>query len=123
VTYNELTRRYFESVVHAGELQGPFVFRGAAGHRSGGTWVQFDLQIREDVIEQVRFLAFACPHSIAVCEWLAGSATGKPAGLGLPERVQALRDRFEMPVEKMGRLLIVEDAWLAAARTVARDKG
>jgi hypothetical protein len=32
----------------------------------------------------------------------------------LPESVQALRDRFAVPVEKMGRLLIIEDAWLAA---------
>jgi hypothetical protein len=26
-----------------------------------------------------------------------------------------LRDRFDVPVDKMGRLLIIEDAWLAAA--------
>jgi hypothetical protein len=32
----------------------------------------------------------------------------------LPESVQALRDRFAVPVEKMGRLLVIEDAWLAA---------
>jgi hypothetical protein len=28
--------------------------------------------------------------------------------------VHVLRDRFAVPVEKMGRLLIIEDAWLAA---------
>jgi hypothetical protein len=32
----------------------------------------------------------------------------------LPESVQDLRQRFAVPVEKMGRLLIIEDAWLAA---------
>jgi NifU-like protein involved in Fe-S cluster formation len=120
MTYNELTRRYFESAAHAGELQGPEVFRGSAGNRSEGTWVQFDLQIREAVVEQVRFLAFACPHTIAVCAWLAETAVAEPALLKLPESVQALRDRFEVPVEKTGRLLIVEDAWSAA---VARAAG
>ena len=36
-------------------------------------------------------------------------------GRACPQNVQALRDRFAVPVEKLGRLLIVEDAWLAAA--------
>jgi hypothetical protein len=30
--------------------------------------------------------------------------------------VQALRERFDVPQEKLGRLLIVEDAWLAVSR-------
>src|ERR1700744_6752181 len=112
MTYNEVTRRYFESATQAGELRGAEVFRGAAGNRSEGTWVQFDLQIRGGVIEQARFLAFACPHTIAVCAWLAEAAVAEPALRKLP--VQALRDRFEVPVEKTGRLLIIEDAWSAA---------
>jgi hypothetical protein len=37
----------------------------------------------------------------------------------LPESVQAVRARFEAPVEKLGRLLIVEDAWTAAMRAAA----
>jgi hypothetical protein len=123
MTYNELTRRYFESAAYAGELQGPEVFRGSAGKRSEGTWVQFDLQIRAGVVEQMRFLAFACPHTIAVCAWLVEAAVAKPARPGLPESVQALRDRFEVPVEKMGRLLIVEDAWLAAVLPAVRAGG
>jgi hypothetical protein len=34
----------------------------------------------------------------------------------LPESVQSLRARFDAPVEKLGRLLIVEDAWISAMR-------
>jgi hypothetical protein len=37
-------------------------------------------------------------------------------GPAMPESVQTLRARFEAPVEKLGRLLIVEDAWLCAMR-------
>jgi NifU-like protein involved in Fe-S cluster formation len=115
VNYSELTRRYFESAANAGELLGAGVFRGAAGSLAQGTWAQFDLQLARGAVQAARFRAFACPHTIAVCAWLAEAAVGKPPLPKLPESVQQLRDRFEVPVEKMGRLLIIEDAWLAAA--------
>jgi NifU-like protein involved in Fe-S cluster formation len=125
VRYNELTRRYFEDPPSAGTLEGPRVFRGAAGSRSRGTWVQFDLELaarsiaaQDDVpvIADARFAAFGCPHVIAVAAWLAEHARGRQVEPGLPESIHLLRARFEAPVEKLGRLLIVEDAWLAAMR-------
>jgi NifU-like protein involved in Fe-S cluster formation len=115
MNYNELTRRYFTTAAGVGELAGPGVFRGAAGNLSQGTWVQFDLQIRGEAVAAARFLAFACPHTVAVSAWLAEQAVGKPLRPTLPESVQALQERFAVPVEKTGRLLIIEDAWLAAA--------
>jgi NifU-like protein involved in Fe-S cluster formation len=114
MNYNDLTRKYFESAANAGELQGPGVFRGAAGNHAQGTWVQFDLQIKAGTISAAKFLAFACPHTIAVAAWLTEQAVGRHVVPQLPESVQALRERFAVPVEKMGRLLIIEDAWLAA---------
>jgi len=115
VNYNELTRRYFEWPESAGELSGPGVFRGMAGNRDHGTWVQFDLRTESGTLRAVRFLAFACPHTIAVSAWVAEQSVGKAVTATLPESVQDLRDRFAVPVEKMGRLLIIEDAWRAAA--------
>jgi hypothetical protein len=114
VKYNELTLHYFETAPGAGILTGPDVYRGAAGGREQGTWVQFDLQVSGGIIEAARFLAFGCPHTIAVSAWVAQHAVG-PVSLGtLPERVQDLSERFAVPAEKRGRLLIVEDAWVAA---------
>lgn len=115
MNYNELTRRYFSSAAGAGELSGADVFRGTAGDREQGTWVQFDLQVREGIVMAARFLAFACPHTVAVSAWLAEQAVGKPVNPRLPESLQSLQERFGMPVEKTGRLLIIEDAWLGAA--------
>jgi hypothetical protein len=37
----------------------------------------------------------------------------------LPESLPSLRARFEVPVEKLGRLLTVEDAWICALRAAA----
>jgi len=113
VKYNELTRRYFESTSKAGML--PDGFRGAAGHLAQGTWVQFDLRIEAASIAEVRFLAFACPHTIAVSAWLAENSVGHALRLEMPYSIAVLRELFEVPVEKLGRLIIVEDAWRAAA--------
>jgi len=123
MNYNEFTRRYFEAAANVGELTGAGVFRGAAGTRGQGTWVQFDLQIKAGAVSAARFLAFGCPHTIAVSAWLAESAVGRAVGPRLPEGVQELRDRFAVPIEKTGRLLIVEDAWLAAALPALEYRG
>ncbi|HEX9404910.1 MAG TPA: iron-sulfur cluster assembly scaffold protein, partial [Steroidobacteraceae bacterium] len=69
--YNELTLHYFETAPGAGVLTGPDVYRGAAGRREQGTWVQFDVQVSGGIIQAARFLAFGCPHTIAVSAWVA----------------------------------------------------
>jgi NifU-like protein involved in Fe-S cluster formation len=118
VNYSDLTWRHFENPTCAGVLAGAAVRRGTGGSRAQGTWVQFDVRIgsrnQESTVEAVRFLAYACPHVIAVADWLAQKAVGGRAEPVLPESVHALRERFEVPIEKLGRLLIVEDAWKAA---------
>lgn len=115
--YSELTRRYFEATPAAGILAGPGVQRGAAGSRVQGTWVQFDVQIDAGMLRQARFLCFGCPHTIAVSAWVAEqAAAGSVLRAALPESVADLSLRFAVPLEKRGRLLIIEDAWIAALR-------
>jgi NifU-like protein involved in Fe-S cluster formation len=115
VKYSELTLHYFETAPQAGVLAGPDVYRGAAGSRMQGTWVQFDLQVSGGIIQSARFLAFGCPHTIAVSAWVAEQAGGSVIRAALPEAVPHLSERFAVPPHKRGRLLIIEDAWAAAA--------
>jgi NifU-like protein involved in Fe-S cluster formation len=125
MNYSDLTWRHFENPVCAGVLTGAAVRRGAAGSRAQGIWVQFDVQLgarhRQSTVEAVRFLAYACPHVIAVADWVAQKAAGGSSEPVLPESVHALRERFEVPIEKLGRLLIVEDAWIAALSSPYRE--
>jgi NifU-like protein involved in Fe-S cluster formation len=127
MTYSELTRRCFENAACAGAATGSDWVRGEAGSRAQGTWVQFDVQLAPNggsSIRSARFLALGCPHVIAVCQWVAEHAVGLRVDPRLPESVQALRGRFQVPLEKMGRLLVVEDAWGAALRAAgARPPG
>jgi hypothetical protein len=121
MTYSELTRRHFEASRNAGELPGSK--RGAAGSRSQGTWVQFDLEVAAGTISAARFVAFGCPHVIAACDIVCAEAEGTPLGVRLPQSPQVLLERLGAPVEKLGRLLVVEDAWLAAVRAASGDRG
>jgi cysteine desulfurase len=116
--YSELTWSHFGTAAAAGSLSGPDVRRGEAGRRASGTWVQFEVQIdssdQKATVRAVKFLAYACPHVIAVSDWVAQQMVGQEAKPVLPESVAALQRRFGVPIEKLGRLLTVEDAWIAA---------
>jgi len=121
VKYSDLTRRYFDATPAVGEfarddLAMGRVYRGGAGQPERGTWVQFDIQVQSGRVVDARFLAFGCPHTIAAASWVAEQAAGSTLRAALPEPVHALRERFDVPQEKLGRLLILEDAWLAATR-------
>lgn len=115
--YSNLTWQHFAAPLAAGELSGPTVRRGSAGSRAAGVWVQFDVDCGVEAasaIRAVRFRAFGCPHVIAVCDWVARAAVGRAAVPVLAESIKWLREHFAVPVEKMGRLVIIEDAWIAA---------
>jgi NifU-like protein involved in Fe-S cluster formation len=116
VPYSELTQRYFKQAPNAGILNGLGVGSAAAGSRDTGTKLRFYIQVVDDHVMAARFLAFGCPHVIAVAAWLTENCAGKRAHAALPEDVHALQRRFEVPAEKLGRLLVVEDAWIAAIR-------
>jgi hypothetical protein len=134
--YNALTRLHFESAAHAGVLTGTAIRRGAAGSRALGAWVQFDVHIDVDapsaaadtadgpvgsgLVRAVRFLAFGCPHVIAISDWVAQRSVGLAARRRLPESLPAVKALFAVPTEKLGRLLVIEDAWIAALSPPSR---
>ena len=119
MNYNETTLRYFRTAPGAGVLAGADVGRGSAGSREQGAWVQFDLQLAAGQVVAARFLAFGCPHLIAAAARVAEQAPGRPCAAQLPEGPAVLQALLGVPVEKLGRLLLVEDAWRAAVRAAA----
>jgi hypothetical protein len=54
-----------------------------------------------------------------VAAWVAERAVGGGVRTALPETVEDLSERFAVPVEKRGRLLMIEDAWAAVAAAAA----
>jgi hypothetical protein len=116
-------RRLFASLKHAGEPPSDANGRGAgelevrliegeAGCREHGTRVRFMLRLRGTQLIGARYYAYGCPHTLAACEWLAQRLeAGEMASIGDPAHWCAT---LGVPIVKLGRLLVVEDALKAA---------
>ena len=97
----------------------PGLVAGEAEDRTLHVWVRFQLQVVEDVVAAAGFQAFGCPHTVAaasvVADWLEGRSVAAARKLD----VRALCAELEVPVEKVGKLLRIEDAVAACWRTDA----
>lgn len=85
--------------------------RGRAGERARlGAEVQFDARVTDGVVTAAGFGVFGCPHTIAAASLAADRMVGQP--LARASRVEArdLARELAIPEEKLGRLLVVEDA-------------
>ena len=96
---------------------------GEAEDRTLNVWVRFQLQVLKGAIHTVRYNVYGCPHTIAAAEWTAEWLEGRPArALG----ELSMRDRLEtlgVPVEKLGKLLLMEDALAECRRRLDKRKG
>ena len=90
---------------------------GEAEDRTLHVWVRFQLQIVDGVVAAAGFQAFGCPHTVAaasvVAEWLEGRAVDAARKLD----VKAVCAELEVPIEKLGKLLRIEDAVAACWRS------
>ncbi len=118
-------RRLFESTPGAGAPPAaePGWHRGCAGSEAAEACVEVFLRRdAEGRLLALRYRVWGCPHTIAVLGWLAREWPGRhlddPPGGGARGWLAAVG----APVEKLGRLLVVEDA-IAAARTAAAGTG
>jgi len=115
---NPLARRYFLAAPRIPEFpEGAIpsnVRRGGAGRESSGTAVLFELKIAGGTVKSARFSAYGCPHTLAVVAWLCDVLEGAPLDSGVPGKPADWAEKFAVPTEKLGRLLVVEDALRAA---------
>jgi cysteine desulfurase len=113
-----LTWRYFRAPPRLPRFQegsAPAGIRqGRAGRRAEGAEVFFELEIDGGIVKKARFTAYGCPHTLAVTSWLCEVMEGAPAEAGPPGTPADWAATFDVPAEKLGRLLIVEDALRAA---------
>ena len=87
---------------------------GSAGKPAEGTAIFFELEVPGEIVKSARFTAYGCPHTLAVVAWLCEILEGRRLDAGIPETPAAWAAKFAVPDEKLGRLLIVEDALRAA---------
>jgi cysteine desulfurase len=129
-TLSPLARRYFDTLPgavamtpgdDAGTEGTDEVVRGEAGSIGEGTWVRFHLRVANGIVKAALFQAYGCPHTLAVAAWLTGQLPGRAIAQGVEQGVPgtpaAWLEALEVPVEKLGRLLRVEDALKASFQT------
>jgi NifU-like protein involved in Fe-S cluster formation len=108
---SEVVRRC-DAPRRAGEL--PHATRGLlsgqAEDRALQVWVRFDLQVQDGIIQTVRFEAFGCPHTVAAADLTAERLEGQPVDALQRVDARALLAGLDVPVEKLGKLLRIEDA-------------
>ncbi len=112
---------YFHNPRNVGELAGDDVVRATAGRREIGTKIDFFVKFQENMIVSARFRAYGCPVAIAsasrICEWLEGRSATE-AGLFDPH---VLATELGVPVEKLGVILVAEDALRGCLEKHRRD--
>ena len=123
--YNPRVLGHFAQPVHAGDLQAryPVAARGEATEAGGGCQILLTAGTDGTEFREVRHRVLGCPHLIAAAEELCRRAEGRPvASPGLFVRSE-LMTLLAVPVEKSGRMLLLEDAWQALCRGLESSAG
>jgi NifU-like protein involved in Fe-S cluster formation len=92
-------------------------WRGRAGGRSQGAEVVFEARVEHERVVAARFGVFGCPHLLAAASLAASRMTGRSVAEARRVDARALAAELGVPAEKLGRLLVVEDAAAALATT------
>lgn len=83
---------------------------GEAGGAGRDVWIRFRLRVREDRVCGVSYRIYGCPHTRAVAAWLAERVPGRTAETLIPGTPTEWVEILGIPMEKLGRLLTLEDA-------------
>ena len=115
-TLSPLVRQLFAELAGAGTLGEATgtVLRGEAGQPAAEVWVRLHLRVRDDTVIEARFQALGCPHTLAAASWLTGRLAGRRRSAAQPGSPKDWAQTLAVPVEKLGRLLVIEDALHAA---------
>jgi cysteine desulfurase len=89
---------------------------GEAGGPGQEVWVRFRLGIQDGLVKSALFKAYGCPHTLSVAAWVTERLRGRGRAALAPGSPAEWAEALAVPVEKLGRLLLVEDALADCAR-------
>jgi cysteine desulfurase len=89
---------------------GGVLVSGEGGGPEQAAWVRLELQVAGDIVKDARFRALGCPHTLDVAAWLCGRLPGRKRSELVPGTPEEWATARAVPVEKLGRLLLLEDA-------------
>ncbi len=127
--YNDTVRACFEKPGHAGDLQGEYAqsLEASAASSDQGMTVALSVGISDGMIVEMRFRAWACPHLIAAAQMLCADRQGRLTDSLQQFDVNGVMQQLSIPVEKTGRVLLLEDAvtslWQQYTKLCKTDSG
>ena len=89
---------------------------GEAGAERLGTWVRFAVLVEAGLVKDARVQVYGCPHTAAACRHVVAQIRGQPLASLAPGTPEQWRVAVAAPVEKLGQMLIIEDALTALCR-------
>jgi len=110
--YNVMLRACFENPDHAGDLQGEYaqVLASETAESDRGARIVLFAGIADGMIAEMRFRVWGCPHLIAAAETLCSDLEKSPVSELSAFDSDGMMRRLSVPVEKTGKLLLLEDA-------------
>lgn len=94
---------------------------GCAGDEATGVAYRLSARVLDGRLHELRFEAYGCPHAIAAGSLLTEQLAGSTVQTASQWSWRAVAAILEVPAEKRGRLLILEDA-LRCLITCARAR-
>jgi NifU-like protein involved in Fe-S cluster formation len=88
----------------------PGVAASEAADKTLNVWVRVQIEFAGTVIRTVRFSVFGCPHIVAAASWVAESLHGRDTAALDELDMRDVGRRLDVPLEKLGKLLVLEDA-------------
>jgi cysteine desulfurase len=89
---------------------------GEAGGPGQEVWIRFRLGLRAGAVTSALVKCYGCPHTLAVAQWVAERLRGRSRADLAPGTPAEWAEALAVPAEKLGRLLVVEDALADCAR-------
>lgn len=115
-SYSSIVIEHFERPRNAGRFEpAADVIEGSAGTPAQEAMFRLSARVDNERLVAVRFEAYGCPHCIAAGSWLTERLTGCSRAELQTWSWREVADALQVPAEKRGRLLVLEDATRALA--------
>ena len=122
--YNELVRSLFENPLHAKDIPEKLgkPYKVVTQESKNGPKIVLTAVIKEENILALRFRVFGCPFLIAAAEFCCNQCEGKHnkevENIDILHLIQIL----EVPTEKIGVILLLQDALESLKLALDNDK-
>jgi NifU-like protein involved in Fe-S cluster formation len=115
--YSAKVRELFSAVPHAGETEGG----ETAIADDQGIRLRLSATAKDGRVKAMRFKAWGCPHVIAATEAACAALEGQPVAALADWAAADVMQNLPVPVEKSGRILVLEDAVRSLGRSICDD--